>query len=122
LRIERSKNREYTKRPGYLRAVLANVEVKNTSQYLGVLHVIIPKGRSSDKHYHSNFKEIFIPLTEGVIGVENQEFRVFPDEIIIVDEKEVHWAKALDDCDFRLIAIKVPDIPNDRVSVSDDDT
>lgn len=109
---------EYQERVGYSRSILLDLFLDDAINRIGVLHARIPKGKITDKHYHAKFKELFISLTEGIIGVRDREYKLNPGDLLLVDAQEVHWAHALNDFDFEIIAIKIPHIPDDRVSVS----
>ena len=117
MKVVRKNELKHEERKNYLRAIASRVEILNTDKVAGVLHVIVPKGRKSDRHYHSTFKEIFIPLTKGIIEIDGEEFEVDSGDVIIVNEKEVHSAKATKDNDFELFAIKLPEDESDRTSV-----
>lgn len=116
--IKRREELKYEERNNYLRAIASRVENLSTKKIAGVLHVIIPKGKKSDRYYHSTFKEIFIPLSKGIIEVNGQDFMVNLGDLMIIDEKEFHSAKATMETSFELFAIKLPEDEFDRVSVS----
>ena len=115
--IRRKENLKYKERNNYVRAIASRVEITNTEKITGILYVIVPKGKKLDRHYHSTFKEIFIPLTKGIIEVNGQDFAVNLGDLIVIDEREVHSAKATTETDFELFAIKLPEDESDRVSV-----
>ena len=117
MRIIKKSELKHEERKNYLRAIASRVGILNTDMVAGILHVIIPRGKKADRHYHSSFKEIFIPLTKGIIEVNGKEFVVTAGDVIIVDEKEIHTAKAMQDVDFELFAIKLPEDEFDRTSV-----
>ena len=117
MRIIKKSELKHEERKNYLRAIATKVNIINTDMVAGVLHVIIPRGKKADRHYHSSFKEIFIPLTKGIIEVNGKEFVVTAGDVVVVDEKEIHTAKAMHDVDFELFAIKLPEDESDRTSV-----
>jgi len=117
MKIVKKSELKHEERKNYLRAIASRVAILNTDLVAGILHVVIPSGKKSDRHYHSSFKEIFIPLTKGIIEVNGNDFAVNVGDVIIVDEKEIHSAKATQDTDFELFAIKLPEDEFDRTSV-----
>ncbi len=117
MKLVRSKTKKPEQRKGYTRTTLIHHPLKTSIDSLGTFLVEIPVSGKVDPHYHEKATEFYYILRPGMLIVNGEEFEVEEGDVVIIEPKEVHWVKAKKDEVMRLVAIKLPNTTDDRISV-----
>jgi len=83
----------------------------------GIYETTIPPNRAVKNHYHANLDEIIYFITKGYVKIDFEEVEFDEGDLLILESGDSHEIYAKDE-EVRLIAIKLPNIANDKVLVS----
>lgn len=102
---------------GYGRKYVADVEFKKPLQNGGFIYVRIPGGMKTDPHAHGTLEEIFIIMNKTKMGVGDQLLDVDEGDVVLVEPGEAHWFETPDGVDVVIIAIKFPNLKDDKIQL-----
>lgn len=103
---------------GYGRKYVADVEFKESLQNGGFIYVRIPGGMQTDPHTHGTLEEVFIIMNKTKMGVGNHILDVDEGDVVLVEPREPHWFETPEGADVVVIAIKFPNLKNDKVQLT----
>jgi mannose-6-phosphate isomerase-like protein (cupin superfamily) len=103
---------------GYSRKYVADVRFKESLQNGGFIYVRIPGGMKTDPHAHGTLEEIFIIMNKTMMGVGDQLLDVNQGDVVLVEPGEAHWFETPEGDDVVVIAIKFPNLKDDKIQVS----
>ena len=103
---------------GYGRKYVADVEFKESLQTGGFIYVRIPGGMKTDPHAHGTLEEIFIIMNKTKMGVGDQLLDVDQGDVVLVEPGEAHWFETPEGDDVVIIAIKFPNLKDDKMPSS----
>jgi quercetin dioxygenase-like cupin family protein len=83
------------------------------------IHVRIPKGMKTSPHSHEILEEVFVAIDSTHMGVGNELFQLDEGDVVVVEAGEEDWFEAPEEHDVRVIAIKFPNIEDDKVEHGD---
>ena len=89
-------------------------KLEHNPDNIGFYRTTIPKGSKVQNHSHSHLDEIFIFITEARAKIEGKEYAFRPLDIVFLRAGEKHEIYA-DDKEVILIAVKAPDLKEDKV-------
>jgi len=101
-------------RDGYSIKRLFTQVLSKRPENVGFYQTTIPTGSRVKSHAHKNLEEILYFLTKTKVKVNEEIYEFLPGDSLILSPNEKHEIIA-DREKVRLIAIKLPNIPTDRV-------
>lgn len=118
LEIYRANEAEPKKRVGYTATYVADIKLKQEIDTTAFIVVHIDAGARTEPHAHQSLQEAFVFLDVTEIGVDGKTYSVGPGDVVLVDPGEKHWFSAPADRNISFLAIKLPNIPDDKVKAS----
>ncbi len=103
---------------GYGRKYVADVEFKESLRNGGFIYVKIPGGMKTRPHAHGILEEVFIIMNRTKMSVGGQLLDVDHGDVVLVEPGEAHWFETPEGDDVVVIAIKFPNLKNDKISSS----
>lgn len=100
---------------GYGRKYVADVEFKGSLKNGGFIYVKIPGGMNTHPHAHGILEEVFIIMNKTKMGVGGQLLDVDHGDVVLVEPGETHWFETPEGDDVVVIAIKFPNLKDDRM-------
>lgn len=101
-------------RRGYsIKRLFTHTLAKNPEN-VGFYQTTIPKGSAVKNHYHKDLDEILYFITKGRVKVGSKTYSFNPGDMMILSPGDQHEIIA-DAEEVRLIAVKLPNIVNDKV-------
>ncbi|MFW9805924.1 MAG: cupin domain-containing protein [Candidatus Thorarchaeota archaeon] len=115
VRIYRAEDSERTGRAGYDVRYVADLTFKDSLDSCGVILVDIKnKGRSSP-HAHEQLEEVFIAMTNVLMYINDTRYELNEGDVVVVEPNEEHSFETEDDNPCRIIALKFPNLKDDKV-------
>lgn len=118
MRIYRANEAEPKQRAGYTATYVADVELMTRVGTAAFIVVHVDAGVRTETHMHQSLQEAFVFLDETIIGINQETVSVGPGDVVVVDPGEEHWFSAPKDREISFIAVKLPNIPDDKVKSS----
>lgn len=115
VQIYRSKDTELIGLAGYGRKYVADINFRAALDTAGVIYVRIPASYKTTPHTHMNLEEIFVVMNSTRMGVNNDIYDLEEGDAVLIEPGEPHWFEAPDENDVVIIAIKCPNLKNDKV-------
>ena len=112
--IFRIKDTSPTERDGYSARYYADVQFNKRFDTAGFIFVTIPANTETTPHAHESLEEIFVALSPLSMIVNEIQFDLVPGDLLLVEPDEFHSIKADKEGDSSLIAIKCPNLKNDK--------
>jgi quercetin dioxygenase-like cupin family protein len=101
-------------RGGYSIKRLCTEELLKNPENIGFYETTIPQGSTCPSHAHENLDEFIIFLTKGTMEINEEIYNFENGDIVLLRAGDKHEFRAIDN-EIKLIAIKAPNIPNDKV-------
>lgn len=114
MKIIRLKDVPVEERGGYSIKRLFTEELSKNPDNVGFYETTIPQGSVCGHHYHEQLDEIIMFLTKAKMRVEEKVYDFEPKDIVILKPGDKHEFVA-EECELKLIAIKLPNIVDDKV-------
>ncbi|UCE09420.1 MAG: cupin domain-containing protein [Candidatus Thorarchaeota archaeon] len=106
-------------RLGYGVRYVAEVAFRESTENGMFIHVKIPGGMITSPHSHEILEEVFVAIDTTVMGVGSEVLQLEEGDVVLVEPGEPHWFEAPEEHDVRVIAIKFPNIDDDKVEHPD---
>ena len=103
------------KRAGYTARYLADIEFPEPVDSAGFVFVRIPAGGRTRSHTHYHLDEMFVAMTPLRVGVGTELHEAKVGDVFLIERGELHWFEAPASTDALLMAIKVPNLKEDKV-------
>lgn len=103
-------------RSGYVASYVADIVLSAKTETAGVIIVNVQKGVKTEPHAHGVLEELFIPMNYVKIGVGDDLLELEPGDAVLVEAYEKHWFEAPSDEDVTIVAIKLPNLKDDKLS------
>jgi len=116
VRIYRTSDGTRRGRAGYEALYLADIELDEKAGSLGFIVVDIPEGTETDPHLHANLTEVFMALSPLTVLVEGQKITLDTYDVLVVEPGEAHSFRAPEESPGRVLAVKVPNIKDDKLT------
>ena len=101
-------------RDGYFIKRLFTHQLEKEPNNVGFYQTTIPKGSIVKGHYHANLEEVLYFITKAKVKSESLTFSFEPGDIMILSPGDWHEIIAEEE-DAKLIAVKLPNIVDDKV-------
>jgi quercetin dioxygenase-like cupin family protein len=103
---------------GYTAKYIADIEFQKELQTGGFILVSVAAGTRTEPHRHEKLEEVFVALSNLRMFVDSVEYHLENGDVVLVAPNESHSFEALEDSTARILAIKFPNLKNDKVTVS----
>ncbi len=115
MKVYRKDNSSKVQRAGYTAHYIADIELSHRLDTAGVILVDIPKGTKTTPHAHRELEELFIALNVVSMGVGDSFIDLKVGDIVLVEPGEKHWFESSKENEVRIIAIKLPNLKDDKI-------
>ena len=117
MKIYRISESETKGRAGYTASYVADIALTSPASSTGVIVVKVPRNTKTEPHAHAILEEIFVVMNRTQMGVGERVLDLEPGDVVVADSGEAHWFETYHDVDLTLIALKVPNLKEDKVTV-----
>ncbi len=114
VRIHRVGDSESIQRSGYEARYFADITFKDPLQDCGFIIVDLKPGSASAPHGHAHLEEVFFALSSIRIHVDDSTYDLNEGDMIVVESGEIHSFEVTGDNKARLLAMKFPNIKDDK--------
>lgn len=114
MKIIRLKDMPVEMKKGYSIKRLFTEHLSCNPENVGFYETTVPKGSICRHHYHEKLDEIILFLTKAKMRAEKDIYIFETGDIVILNPKDRHEFIA-EDNEVRLIAVKLPNIVDDKV-------
>lgn len=116
MKVYRVSDVQAVMREGYSASYVADIQLNQSTDSAGIIIVSISKGTRTQGHAHALLEEMFIPMGHIKIGVDAAILDLSSGDVVIVEPYEKHWFEAPADEDATIIAVKLPNLKDDKLS------
>jgi len=116
VKIFKASETEEIHKKGYTAKYVADVEFRNSFDTGGFILVRVSAGTKSEPHAHGELEEIFVVLSDMKMKIDSLEYELEKGDVVVVGPNETHSFEAPADSPASMIAIKFPNLKEDRVS------
>jgi quercetin dioxygenase-like cupin family protein len=116
MKVYKKSNAQEMARSGYAARYLADIVLSDKTETAGVIIVNVQKGVRTEPHAHGVLEELFIPMNNVKVGVGDALLELERGDAVLVEAYEKHWFEAPSDEDVTIIAIKLPNLKDDKLS------
>ncbi len=114
--INRIRDAVKVERVGYSASYVSDIEFSSLISSAGFIVVSIPAGKTTKPHAHEHIQEVFVANSQVNIFIDGTQYLLESGDVVLVDPGEFHSFQAPLDSDSSIIAVKVPNIKDDKVS------
>ena len=114
VRIYKVRDSELKQRTGYEVRYFADITFRENVSTCGVILVCLEPGSISAPHGHEHLEEVFIALTKIRVHVDDMTYDLDEGDMIVVGPGEMHSFEGLDNNEARFIAMKFPNLRDDK--------
>ncbi len=118
VKIHKASEVESMGRAGYDVKYVAHLTFKDALDNGMFIYVKIPAGMKTRPHRHNILEEVFIAIDSLTIGVNDIPYSLEEGDVVLVEPGESHWFRSPEDRSARMIAIKLPNIEDDKEETS----
>ncbi|MHA2149556.1 MAG: cupin domain-containing protein [Candidatus Thorarchaeota archaeon] len=115
VRIYRVEDSEKASRAGYEASYIADLTFCTSLDSCGVILVDIEKNGETSPHSHEQLEEVFIAITEIRIIINDTRYDLKEGDVVFVEPGEAHSFETETDRTGRILALKFPNIKDDKV-------
>jgi len=115
VRIYKAIDSEKASRTGYVASYVADINFRRSLDSCGVIHVEINGNGKSSPHSHEYLEEVFIVLSKMLIHINDTTHELDEGDVILVEPGEAHSFETLTNQSGRIIALKFPNLKDDKV-------
>ncbi|MHA1930105.1 MAG: cupin domain-containing protein [Candidatus Thorarchaeota archaeon] len=116
VKIFKASDSEAIHKKGYTAKYVADVEFRKNLKSGGFIFVTVNAGTKSEPHAHGELEEIFVLLSDMKMKIDSVDYELEKGDVVLVGPNETHSFEAVADSPASMIAIKFPNLKNDRVS------
>jgi mannose-6-phosphate isomerase-like protein (cupin superfamily) len=116
VRVYRSSDCELIGLGGYGRKYVADVVFRQPIDSAGFIWVKIPGGVETAPHAHEFLEEAFVIMKKTKMGVGSEILDLDEGDVVVTEPGEAHWFVTPEGEDVIIIAIKMPNMKDDKVT------
>ena len=116
VKIFKASDAEEIHKKGYTAKYVADVKFRKSLDTGGFILVTVLAGTETEPHAHGELEEIFVVLSDMKMKIDSVEYELENGDVVLVSPNETHSFEATADSSARIIAIKFPNLKDDRVS------
>ncbi len=115
VRIYRAKDSVKATRAGYVASYVADLTFQKSIDGCGVILVDIEKNGKSSPHSHEHLEEAFIAMSDIRIFIDDTHYELREGDVVVAEPGEAHSFESMPDKAARILALKFPNIKDDKV-------
>ena len=115
VRIYKVRDSELKQRTGYEVRYFADITFREPVSTCGMILVSLEPGSRSAPHGHEHLEEVFMALTKIRVHVDDMTYDLDEGDVIVVGPREMHSFEVLDHNEARLLAMKFPNVQDDKI-------
>ena len=119
VRVFHFQDAETNNRSGYNARYFADIQFTRKLDTAGFIFITIPSNSKTEPHAHMILEEIFIALTPLKMRVNGKELKLDTGDLVVVEPNESHSIQNHTSKEGRMLAIKFPNVKDDKVSADD---
>jgi len=116
MRIFRFAESESKSGAGYTANYVADIDFRKSVETAGAIIVKIPRNTKTTPHSHIILEEVFIVMNRTRMGVGKQIINLEAGDVVVAEPHEEHWFETYKDEDVTVIALKVPNLKDDKIT------
>ncbi|MGY5872472.1 MAG: cupin domain-containing protein [Candidatus Thorarchaeota archaeon] len=116
VRIFKASGIDPIEKKGYSAKYVADIVFRKDLNSAGFILVTIPAGERTEPHMHEELEEVFVVLSDLRMTIDSEEYDLENGDVIVVSPNELHSFSASTDSSASLLAIKFPNLKDDRTS------
>jgi len=116
VQIFKASESEEIRKTGYTARYVADVDFRHNLDSGGFILVTVAAGSRTEPHKHTELEEIFVIQSDLKMVIDSTEYDLEKGEVELVAPNESHSFIASDNSPASMIAIKFPNLKNDKVS------
>ena len=109
---------ESKERLGYRAKYVADVIFGEPPDSAGFIIVEIPPEMKTSPHSHGVLAEVFVIMGKTKMGVADTLYDLSKGDVIVVEPGESHWFETPPGASVDVIAIKMPNLKDDKIEVT----
>ncbi|MFX1265365.1 MAG: cupin domain-containing protein [Promethearchaeota archaeon] len=113
--IYRASVAESRERLGYRAKYVADIVFKEPPDSAGFIIVKIPPEMKTSPHSHGILSEVFVMMGKTKMGVADTLYDLDEGDVVVVEPREFHWFETPNGPDVDVIAIKMPNLKEDKI-------
>ncbi len=122
VKVYRASEAEEIARAGYSAKYVADIRFRKKIDDGGFIIVNIPAGAKTSPHIHNKLEEVFVALSSLEMHVDETHIQLEVGDIVIAEPGESHSFLAYPLSEAKLLAIKFPNLKDDKVLPSEPST
>ncbi|MHA1575802.1 MAG: cupin domain-containing protein [Candidatus Thorarchaeota archaeon] len=116
VKIYKASDSEGIQKKGYTAKYVADVEFRESLDSAGFILVAVQPGEITEPHAHGELEEVFVALSGLKIKIDSTDYELEKGDVALVYPNESHSFEAYTDSPALFLAIKFPNLKNDKVS------
>ena len=117
VQIFKASETEEISKKGYSARYVADVQFRNNLDSGGFILVTVAAGSRTEPHKHGELEEVFVIMSKLKMYIDSVEFDLDKGDVVLVAPNESHSFEASEHSSASIIAIKFPNLKNDRLSM-----
>jgi len=109
-------------RAGYSAKYVADISFRKRIDDGGFIMVSIPAGAKTSPHIHKKLEEVFVALSSLEMHVDDMHIQLEVGDIVVAEPGESHSFSAHPLSEAKLLAIKFPNLKDDKILPSEPST
>ena len=115
VKVYRTSDAKEMARAGYSAKYVADIRFRNKIDDGGFIMVSIPPGTKTSPHIHKKLEEVFVALSHLEMHINDAHIQLEVGDIVIAEPGESHSFSAYPLSEAKLLAIKFPNLKDDKV-------
>lgn len=115
VKVYRASEVELKGRAGYGVKYVADIALTNPIESAGFILVRIPPEMKTTPHAHGKLDEAFMIMNPTRMGVDETLFDLDEGDVVLVEPGERHWFETPNGGDVIILAVKLPDLKDDKI-------
>ena len=113
--IYRAHESKPKQRAGYEARYFADISFREPVDSCGMIIVTLEPGSNSSPHGHEHLEEVFMALTNIRVKVDEEMIDLEDGDVLVVEPGEMHSFEVIGDSPARLLAMKFPNLKDDKI-------
>ncbi|MFW9961587.1 MAG: cupin domain-containing protein [Candidatus Thorarchaeota archaeon] len=122
VKVYRASDAKEIARAGYSAKYVADIRFRKKIDDGGFIMVNIPAGTKTSPHIHKKLEEVFVALSSLEMHVDEIHIQLGVGDIVIAEPGESHSFSAYPLSEAKLLAIKFPNLKDDKIIPSEPST
>jgi quercetin dioxygenase-like cupin family protein len=118
VQIFRGSESEEVMKQGYIARYIADIKFRSSFDSVGFILVTVEDGTRTIPHCHAQLEEVFIFLSDLKMYIDSKEYVLRKGDVVLVAPNESHSFEASEGSSASIIAMKFPNLKNDKISLT----